>query len=641
MKNKVDKNFWYVCDFETNTMNTKFFKENNDFKVLAFSTRNWDNSEIVSGTNIDDWWNHLLGKKTSLVVYFHNLKFDGDFILKFWRKKGYSINNFGKQDNSFKVFRNGMRIYYMEFMYLVDGEYVTITLRCSFMILSNSVEALGKSLGISKHLDTDGDDFYDVEPENDLSKYPKRFVEYMENDTEIVRQSLINFENMINSIETIKNYKRYTPNFNVYDNITISSITKTLMKIYVDIFKQAHNFNKDTDFLELDIETYRKVEPFFRGGWTQINDNYLGEPVFIKKGNMYDVKSAYPYQMTMSLPYGKVLEEKPEGEYVEFKTVHINKAKIKKEYYNLPIMINWHFTGESRYVRELKNFTCFYIKEEWDVICKVYDLDIEWESEFYMKSAPFLKHYASEIYAEKEKYDFEGNKAFKQATKILINSGYGSLAMRERFNSFIYIDKNELEMLNKEDNYTIGKGRFKKNYKYEYTSELGVIDDVHKLGVFVDSADVLTGTNKAAAATITARQRVYLWYFILDVGVEHFCYSDTDSVLFGNVTDKMLEKIKKHEGNKLGDWEIENKQNIAWFGTWGAKKYILLDNDKNVVKLKWAGVSEKHAKLKEYWSDLALSSDMINIENATLRAVYTKSGTGFELIPKTIQKKGI
>lgn len=233
----------YCSDFETATINTKYYKENNDTKVLLAASVDWDgNTSLFS--SIDEWFNFHVKIKKTHTIYFHNLSWDGDFILKYLvNHTKFRYDNGEKQmrDNSFKVFRQGSRIYYIRLYVRYQENNVRykffIDIKCSYRLLNCSIEALGKSLGILKHQSGEDASFYDIEPEDDYHNYPPRFLEYIKNDVLIALESLKNFEKSILGISTIKRLndkllKRRKKGVNCFHKLTSASTTKWLMKSF-------------------------------------------------------------------------------------------------------------------------------------------------------------------------------------------------------------------------------------------------------------------------------------------------------------------------------------------------------------------------------------------------------------------------
>lgn len=689
----LNRNSWYVCDFETITINTEYYKKHKDTGVLLFYMLNFGEDKEYIGVSIEEWWNTVLSLNESSTIFFHNLSYDGDFIIKhLFNNTDWTYNNFGvKQNKTFRVFRQGGKIYYITLFFRkkVNGKVkdINIYIRCSYLLLSTSIEVLGKSVKIEKRTEEElGDlNFYDWEPQKSLSDWQNlkggsRFIEYCKNDVKIAVKSLKNLEDTVLELPTIINYNNSLKNkgkstYNVFSGkITAASLASDLLKKYVQKFIYENKI-KDvhySDYLKISKEDYEKISPWYYGGWSQINTDYVGGLKDIGMGCMIDVSSAYPYQMTKPLPYGEIYETEPNGEngvdYYTFGCYYVKSAKIKKEYKNVPILRNWlkitagDFSNNERYPTELKNFYCYYLDFEFDRICKFYDVKVDYNKTFYyyMLATDYLKYFSYEVYNEKDKYSKQKNAGLKQATKIILNSAYGTLAKRTDFNSYLYIkndveiidEKNiiELERLKKETKndyifYLTDDDGELKGFKFKYISESYGTIDGYSLVVCESTYKKEKVPNKASASVITALERCYLWDIIDKVGAKYFGLSDTDSVTFINLNNERFNYIKSLTDTGLGAWELEfNGNTFKYFATYGAKKYVLLDENKKQLKFKFAGLDQRQSKvkLKDYYctrSEIIEEDNYIDfnkeenvIKNAVLDKINLKSG--IILIPK-------
>ena len=78
---KVNFNKWYVADFETTT--EKFYNEFGNTQVWLYAISDENGSITHWGRNIEDFMEVLEKHYNKSIVYFHNLKFDGEFII-YW-----------------------------------------------------------------------------------------------------------------------------------------------------------------------------------------------------------------------------------------------------------------------------------------------------------------------------------------------------------------------------------------------------------------------------------------------------------------------------------------------------------------------------------------------------------------------------
>lgn len=671
---------WFVSDFETSTANTDYYDLTNDSIVILANSTEW-NGTVHTFTNITDWFNYHLELGESQTIFFHNLSFDAMFILNHLDKMNIKpYNDRNKRSNNYELFTQGNKVYSLRLnLRRKINEKVKdykIIFRCSLRLLNSSVGALGKALGLEKHHPDDDiiifdgkrhRNFYDREPLKSLELWTQtpagnRYVEYCRNDCEIVRRALNEFTNAVNNISFVKSHNKRIEKDNKYKRdkskcgalfnplkyLTTASLTSRLMKLSV-IDYLIKNKLKNFYPLKLTAEHHKLMDEWFLGGFTQFNDLYSGEAVECGRALMLDVSSAYPYQMTFSLPYGDILDDEPEGingvDYYTFYRINVKSAKIKKRYYNCPILLKWsndkNYLG-LRYTREQYNFECFYSDFEWEMITRYYNVTVETIIPFYMKAAPYLKEYAQELYNLKSHYAETKQDGLKQAMKILINAGYGCLAKRLKYDSTLYYHQNDLldEFFKMERDTIFNFDDV--DYKFHFVKDFNKTGTIKKV-VCEELKDKKSGTNKAAAAIITSRERCYLWDLIDKVGPEHFGYSDTDSILFINLTEekyKWLLDFTNHQHVKLGDWELEHKdKKICYFGSYGAKKYQLLDENKQLIKFRFAGVSDQMVRPKELLDEVDFNDDKIIIKNAVLVKELTNSG--IILLPKDkIMTKG-
>lgn len=636
---------WYVADFETTTMFSQYYQKFKKTRVLLWCmTELRNNNNYQFGTRIDEYMDVLLNKYHSSVVYFHNLSYDGDYILKYLVKIGFKIVN---DENLFKpnrimVFRQGGVIYHIRVMYVVyknrQKYRYTIDFKCSYRLLNAKVSVLGDAYGIKKHMDEEDSSFYDVEPQDNYKQYSHRFIEYAKNDVEIVRLSLLDFENTIKNLKIIKEYEKFTgKKFNVFNKLTAASISFQLMKIWLFLYTKN---TKETigNYLTIYSQEHKILKPFFKGGYSEFNKKYQGGLTLTDNVLMIDINSAYPYQMTKALPYGTLSTLKPtdNSEYVEWLEINVKSAYIKNKYSNIPFLFNWSkskfYNPKTkkfeilRYVPYLQNFTCYYTREEWDVICKIYAVKVNSMKVYYQKKKPYLKEFIEDLYFWKAKYKEENKKGLCNSIKIILNSAYGGLAKRLKFDSFYYNDE-KWEKDDEVDNLTV-KNECKNLNIRQF--------DCYRLGDLNELQNDFKVVNVGAAAYITSLERVYLMNKILSLPNpnKQFALSDTDSILIVNLDDKTFNQLLNERSKELGGWDVENnitsKEHDALVSIFGAKKYAITDKNGKIKKIRFAGINSREylqAPNLEDWSE-----DSIRINNASLQTVRLEDG--IILVPK-------
>lgn len=252
----------YTADFETVT-----WLEDETW-VWAYAICDIDNSENVEiGNNIDDFmvWCENSGNS---ILYFHNLKFDGEFILYYLLTHGFSYvkNKKDKKDKTFTTIISKMgQFFAIEVYFKVANKKVKkVTFYDSLKILPFSVDDIAKSfkLSISK-LKID----YNLSREvgHILTKQEEN---YIKNDVRIVAQAL-----------------------KVLFDEDLTKMTQASNALYN--YKQMIKKNRFEHFFPvLDKIVDENIRASYKGGFTYINPIYAEKDV--DSGIVLDVNSLYP-----------------------------------------------------------------------------------------------------------------------------------------------------------------------------------------------------------------------------------------------------------------------------------------------------------------------------------------------------------
>ena len=87
----------FTADFETNV-------SENDCRVWAYALCEIGNTDnFIYGNDIEDFIKFCSNKKENYVLYFHNLKFDGEYIFSYLLENGYTCIK-DKKDRADKTF---------------------------------------------------------------------------------------------------------------------------------------------------------------------------------------------------------------------------------------------------------------------------------------------------------------------------------------------------------------------------------------------------------------------------------------------------------------------------------------------------------------------------------------------------------
>ena len=100
-KNVRTRNYeYYVCDFETTV-----FKDQTYTEVWAAALVKLGTEDVAIFNSIGDFLNGIFDLKCNVIGYFHNLKFDGNFIVDFLLRNGYKWNRVAERDMNNKDFK--------------------------------------------------------------------------------------------------------------------------------------------------------------------------------------------------------------------------------------------------------------------------------------------------------------------------------------------------------------------------------------------------------------------------------------------------------------------------------------------------------------------------------------------------------
>lgn len=655
---RLEKNVcWAVADFETITQESEAYKRDGHTGValahiIIFNQPKIDENgkqiftydvrEERDFFSLDDFMEYLSNLKMSMPVYFHNSNWDCDFIWKWFLRNPKYKNNIvfrGQNEVEFKKsgktrilrFNNGNNIYYIDWRRKDwRGNVYTIRFQCSLKLLSSSIAELGKSLGMEKHdefdyrkLDLLGlikyktkDDVINFYNALDYKEYCNElimdvFIKYCKSDTVIQSKALILFFNFVVDLPWYATqYGEHEKYRNVFNFVTVGSIVRKLHKNFVREYDRKYG-TKILKGMSVGSEgLFDYTGRFFRGGFTQFNDEFQIRE-FEAMIAVFDINSSYPFQMTKLLPYGELLDEKPEGEYLEWVIFKAKKCEIKTKYENWPIMPAC-FAEKlpkcvDRYIKAGRNVEGYALKQEFDWFMKVYKFKRLKFTIKYTKAARYLKDYYEYLFKERAKHKKEGRSGLAQMLKIKMNSGYGSTSMKGNYPIVLHLtseEKTSLKGLKKGDTFEY-KGR---EYKFDsnVTSEdWEDKDSFQRIRVFDLTEIKEHWNNLLVPAAITSYARCQLWDLMDKIGFKRCIYTDTDSVFF-IMYDKGERKFKDSDealkvyleehpdikqliNDDLGGWKPEATADRGYIN--GAKRYSFTKNGEE-VKSAIAGVNQ-------------------------------------------------
>jgi len=511
-----------TADFETTTNEL-------DCRVWAWGVCEIGNPNyFIHGNNIDGFFNFCENSENS-TIYFHNLKFDGEFILCWLFEHGFKHVKDRKELKT-KTFTTLIsdkgQFYSMKIVFKKIGKKTNfIEIYDSLKILPFSVDAIAKgfNLPITK-LEIDYN-----KPRPVGYKLTPEEIDYLRNDVDIIARALTiifgqDLKKMTAGSNALFDYKR---------TVSIKSF---------DRWFPVPEYDED-------------VRKSYKGGFTYLNPKYKG--VDIGKGIVLDVNSLYPSVMrNKPLPYGEGIYF--EGQYkkdvlynlyvqmltcqFEIKPGHIPTIQLKN---NLSFIPTEYLTTSGA-----EEVTICLTNVDLELFLKHYNIyNLEYHSGWKFKSTTGLfTEYIDKWTDVKIQASIDKNNAMRTLAKLMLNSLYGKFALNPNVQSKIpYYDN-----------------RIVKYYVGDKETRTPLYIPV---GTFV--------TSWARYTTITSAQSVY----------DRFIYADTDSLHL--IGEELPDNLDIDPVN-IGKWKHESTFTRARFLR--QKSYI--EEIDGEIKITCAGLPE-------------------------------------------------
>lgn len=500
----------FTADFETATWNpTKTW-------VWAWSLCDIENPENVDvGNNIETFFERIK-KEANPYIYFHNLKFDGEFILYYLMTHDFEyVESNEKRSKTFSTLISDMGLFYQIEVYFEVGKKTKkVTFIDSLKIINQSVESMPKTFKIPENkLEIDYN-----EPREIGHELTGEELAYIKNDVVIVAKALKYLFDM---------------------GLTKMTAGSNALSEYKEIMKLNRFRNL---YKPLNYEIDKDIRRAYRGGFTYLNPIYKNKDV--ASGEVLDVNSLYPSVMHKEiLPFGEPFfyvgeykEDKVYPLYIQRLTCSfkIKEGKIPTiQIKHSRFVDNEYLTdsGEEPVALTLTSVDLKLFLEQYDV------WDLNYESGWKFKGMRGLfTEYIDKWIKVKNEATISGNKGIRQVAKIMLNSLYGKFATSLDVQSKIPYLENDV-------------------VKYK----LGEKDT--KDGVYLPMGAFITAY--ARDKTIRTSQAIKD-YSIKKYGVDMYCYSDTDSIH----TILPIEELKQFceiDDVELGAWKHESHFTRAKF----------------------------------------------------------------------------
>lgn len=543
----------YSADFETTT---------NVDDCFAWSCALCRVAEKISEKDVDiyptigDFMQRLFAENGNILVYFHNLKFDGTFILEYMYRETNFICCTNDQQRGVQVKDLKARQY--QYSISDKGQWYTIQIRTrsalieirdSLKILPFSLDKLCKFFDIEHKKTT-----MDYNDKASLFDCSEQDITYIKNDVLGLAECLHIFierygatKNTIGS-NCLEQYKKI-----VKSNKNL--LTKDIFVAHEK--QQVYPLNRAI-FGCNDVEQF--IRKSYKGGFCYCNPKYQNK--IVGAGYVLDVNSLYPAVMELNdYPIGPAyqfigaIDDHTEKYRYYFVQIKVNDCYLKKG--KLPcvqIKRDLRFKANEwlSKIAVSEPVTLVLTKTDFKLFCENYNigyLQFDGGVSFELSTNNIFADYVDIFRDAKENAT---NLADRTIAKLFLNNCYGKLSSRRDCDYKIVVH-----------NAT--------GWQYQT----------------IQTAKKKKSINIAIGSAITSYARDYI-IRSAQHNIKNFCYADTDSLhCVGNISD--IEQFIQIDSKKFGAFKLENTFDKAKF----VRQKTYAEIDKSNISITGCGMGEK------------------------------------------------
>lgn len=516
----------YVADFET-CDSVPNGNNHTPQKVWLAGHKNLQTMKSTYFTNLTDFMNDILSQSDNRNTEygFHNLAFDGSFIVPWLLTNGYDSTNTEPKPKQFSVLVDNRNQWYS--ITIKVNKRKKVTLWCTQKLFPTPLAYLHEVYGTPTKKLTEPPEFYErYRPDGHVPDEEE--MAYFENDLQVPAETLN------------RHIERYGLRFKK---------TQASQSFYN--FEQSFKAWKRR-FPPLTIEQDEAIRPAYWGGISYVPPSKAGKD-FYEIGS-YDINSSYPHKAAEKrLPYGKPIAEYGEGKHPIMSKFWIAEALVRfklkpncipcipasKILEGRPKNDNSKWIADSQGIVKIRFCNIDYqtIQQSYDFEVVRWKWSIHWKWKVHKEIAKFVhnnndnkvkyKKLAKETEDEDKKIEYL---TISNRAKIDNNSFYGKFGEEiVKIGKTPYLDEDGEDVyweMDREDIQSEGKRKF-----------------------------------LPVAIAITAWGRQQLVEMANTLG-EDFLYCDTDSIHFLRKGQHKIDKAIKDgkfevDPTKLGAWDYE------------------------------------------------------------------------------------
>lgn len=506
----------WIADFETTS--TERYRLDGTSHVWACGLCEVGNPKnIVILKTIEEFLSWCEAQKTNDKIYFHNMRFDGNFIIQYLLKNGYTFASkpSEKKSRSFTTLISDKGLWYqIEIFFKIKGKTVNkVTIQDSLKLIPLSVRAIAKSFQLPIQKGSIDYKAHDLLPEG--SPLTPEEEEYLIHDVQIVEHAVNFFHSQGLDRMTI-------------GACALEEFKKLIKKKYFKMYFPPPFYDED-------------VRLAYKGGFTYLNPKFKNK--LLKNMIVLDVNSLYPSVMRGCggevLPYGTPIFYRGEYEEDSLYPLYIQKIRcgFKLKPNKIPtiqIKRSMYYQGNQYLTSSDGDRPTLYLTSvDLKLFFEQYDVyDPEFISGWKFKginAGAIFGDYVDKWSEVKIKSKEEGNHGMYLISKLFLNSLYG------KFGSAISVASKE-PYLDEE-----GKIYFR----------MGEAEE--KEGVYIAMACFITAYSRLK--TISSAQKITDEYNAGRSKIQ-FVYADTDSLHCVSPDHSLPECLDIHP-TKLGAWDHE------------------------------------------------------------------------------------
>ena len=564
----------FTADFETTV-------DPDDCRVWAFALCEIDDpNNFIYGNSIDDFINFCMNPKENYVLYFHNLKFDGEYIFNYLLNNDYICIKDKKQKAN-KTFTTLIsdtgQFYSIEiFFEIKNSKHVNkVTIYDSLKILNFSVEQIAKDFDLPiRKLELD----YKTKREvgHILTEHE---IDYIRNDVEIMARALkIMFD----------------------ENLTKMTIGSDALNNYKEINKNFKHY-----FPILPYEIDQDIRKSYKGGFTYLNDVYKEKET--GAGIVLDFNSLYPSIMAFEkLPFGNPIFFKGQYEHDSLYPLYVQTLTCIFELKEgmipiLQIKNNMHFLP-NEYVKSSNGdiVTLTLTSVDLELFLQHYNIigEIQYHSGWKFKAIKGLFSKYIDYWSNKKiQAKKDNNTALYRISKLLLNSLYGKFGLNPNVRS-----------------------------KFPYLNEEGIVkyklyDPEIREPIYIPVASFITSLGRKRIIETSQKIKDYS---IQKYNKDLYVYSDTDSVHTLITNENELKHIIEIDDYKLGALKKESE---FIRGKYIRQKCYIEQGTNEKLNVTVAGLPKKLGNIINFDNfNIGFTTENMNIVDKKLTYKHVKGG---------------